>query len=158
MDSFNEEDLLRFLQREKIIGYDEEIISILNSKPNEEVISDLKDSFIERDNIKLNKTEIKTMGVYNMLDRYLQWNGIYGYTESIISVSKNNPYILNNENRSIVKWKDKYYYRPNEGDNIVWVWDNEELEGLPIMIKISEIYGRDFYLKEFNKKERLVNK
>lgn len=146
------EELHGFLRREKIIGFNDEILSILHSSPLESVIDDIKDSFKEEANINVTSREIRTMDIKSMLDRYLNWNGIPGYTEAIVNIlgkTKSELY----KGRELLNWRDKYYYyRPENGSSTIWAWDNPETEGIPKLIKTQEIYKTPtYYNKEYFK-------
>jgi len=153
------EDLYVFLRREKIMGYDKDILSILDEEPSENVIDDIKDSFKDEDNISISKEEIASMDLRSMLSRFLEWNGIKGYTEAIISItgkSKSEIY----KDKDLLVWRDKYYYyRPKDGDSSIWAWDNPETEGIPKLIKTEEIYNTStYYNKDYYKSVEKVYK
>jgi len=146
------EELHHFLKREKIVGFDEDILSILYSEPTENVTSDIKDSFKDGENINVSKLEIETMDIKSMLEKYLEWNGLLGYSESIIRIAgmaKSEIF----EGRELLVWRNKYYYyRPKKGSSTIWAWENPECEGIPKLIKVKEIYKTPtYYNKEYYK-------
>lgn len=142
------EELHHFLKREGIIGFDDDILSILNTEPSDSVIEDIKDSFRENENIKISIKDIETMGVKGMLEKYLEWNGLSGYSESIIRIAgmaKSN----SGEDVELLVWRDKYYYiRPEKGSSSIWAWDNPEMDGIPKLIRVKEIYNTPTYYDE----------
>ena len=151
---FNEIDA--FLRREKIIGFTKNIMSILVQKPTDEVISDIKEAFEDTDGINLDTDDILSMEVKDMLEKYLSWHGIESYTEPVISLASKST--KNDEDREILVWMNKYYYRPERGAKSVWTWDNPELNGIPELVEIEKIYGTlDYRGKEYYKTEKIYN-
>lgn len=151
-------DLFDFLRREKIIGYDESILSILNEEPDDNVIEDLVDSF-EDESIKISEKDVMSMDIKSMLERYLEWNGIKGYTESIINLTGKSKSELH-KGRELLTWKNKYYYRPERGESTIWAWETPDTEGIPELIKVKTIYKTPtYYSKEYhNKIEKVYSK
>lgn len=136
-------DIKEFLKRESIMGYTDDIISIIEDEPSESVEEDILDSFSE-EGIELNKEDIGKIEPDVILERYLRWNGINGYSEAILNIagkSKAERY----KERDLLKYRGKYYYRPNKGDSTIWLWDNKETEGIPDLIKVDQIYNTPTY-------------
>lgn len=154
-----ERELYEFLKREKIIGFNIDILSILHTEPTENVIKDIKDYFKEEENINISTREIKTMDLKTMLERYLEWNGISGYSEALINITgKSRSEIY--KDRELLVWRNKYYYyRPEDGSSTIWAWDNPETEGIPKLIKTQEIYKTPtYYNKNYFKEIEKVYK
>jgi len=150
-------DLDEFLRREKIIGFTENILSIIIQKPTVDVISDIKESFRDKDGIDLDTADIMSMEVKDMLEKYLEWQGIPGYTEPIISLAAKTSFVK--KDRDLLVWMNKYYYRPEKGATSIWVWDNPELEGIPELIEVEKIYGTlDYKGKDYYKTEKVYQK
>ena len=136
-------DIKDFLKREAIIGYTEDIISIIEDSPNESVINNIMDSF-EEEGLPFNDEEINKIDLDVILERYLRWNGIKGYSEALLNIAGKNK-SERYKDRALLKYMTYYYYRPNKGDSTIWAWDNKETEGIPELIKVDSIYNTPTY-------------
>lgn len=152
---FNEID--SFLRREKIVGFTENIISIIVQRPTDDVLSDIKESFYDIDGIKIDDEDINSMEIKDMLEKYLSWHGIESYTEPIISIALKST--TNRKDREILIWTNKYYYRPEKGARSVWTWNNPKMSGIPELIGVEKIYGTpDYKGKDYYKTEKIYKK
>ena len=150
-------ELDSFLRREKIFGYTEDILSIIKGEPTDNVISDIAESFKDEEKIKISEADILSMDMHSMLERFLDWNGIKGYSEAILDLSGKKRAEIYGE-RDLLVWRKKYYYyRPKEGDSVIWAWDNPETTGVPKLFPVSKIYNTPtYYSKEYYKTKEKI--
>ena len=134
--------LVRFMEREGIYGYEQEVESVLRGNPLNSVITDIQKDFRDKDGIEVSRADIMDMEREPMLDKYLEIRGIKGYTGSIIDLW--GQYRKAGMTKTIkVKDKDLYHLKPNENTLRIWCWDNKDLKGIPTLIPVEDIYGRE---------------
>jgi hypothetical protein len=134
------QDLSEFLEREKIYGYEKDILSILKGEPSIEVMSDLKKSFSRYDGIKPDDSDIQMMDRKMMLERFLDYKGIRGYTESILDLW--GQYRKEGKSKVIeIKGKNLFHLKPSKDTLRIWTWDNPKLSGVPSLKTVSSLYG-----------------
>ena len=134
--------LVRFMEREGIYGYEQEVESILRGKPLNSVIIDIMGDFRNKDGIEVDKSDIIDMEREAMLDKYLEIRGIKGYTGSILDLW--GQYRKEGMTKKIkVKDKDLYHLKPSSDTLRIWCWDNKDLEGIPTLIPVEDLYGRE---------------
>lgn len=134
--------LVRFMEREGIYGYEQEVESILRGNSINSVITDIQKYFRDKEGIEVSRADIMDMDRESMLDRYLEIRGIRGYTGSIIDLW--GQYRKAGMTKAIeVKDKDLYHLKPNKETLRIWCWDNKKLEGIPTLITVEDIYGRE---------------
>ena len=134
--------LVRFMEREGIYGYEQEVESILRGNSINSVITDIQKYFRDKEGIEVSRADIMDMNRESMLDKYLEIRGIKGYTGSIIDLW--GQYRKAGMTKAIeVKDKDLYHLKPNKETLRIWCWDNKKLEGIPTLITVEDIYGRE---------------
>ena len=134
------EDLSEFLEREKIYGYEKDILSILKGEPSSEVMNDLKKSFSRYDGISPENSDIEMMDRKMMLERFLDYKGIKGYTEAILNLW--GQYRKEGKSKVIeVKNMDIFHLKPSKDTLRIWTWDNPKLSGVPSLKTVKSIYG-----------------
>ena len=134
--------LVRFMEREGIYGYEQEVESILRGNSINSVITDIQKYFRDKEGIEVSRADIMDMDRESMLDKYLEIRGIKGYTGSIIDLW--GQYRKVGMTKAIeVKDKDLYHLKPNKETLRIWCWDNKKLEGIPTLITVEDIYGRE---------------
>ena len=134
--------LVRFMEREGIYGYEQEVESILRGNSINSVITDIQKYFRDKEGIEVSRADIMDMDRESMLDKYLEIRGIKGYTGSIIDLW--GQYRKAGMTKAIeVKDKDLYHLKPNKETLRIWCWDNKKLEGIPTLITVEDIYGRE---------------
>lgn len=140
------QDLSEFLEREKIYGYEKDILSILKGEPNLEVMSDLKKSFSRYDGIKPDDSDIMMMDRKMMLERFLDYKGISGYSESILNLWGQYKKVGKSK---IIEIKDKelFHLKPSKDTLKIWTWDNPKLSGVPELKTVKSLYGVDNFFQ-----------
>jgi len=134
--------LVRFMEREGIYGYEQEVESILRGNSINSVITDIQKYFRDKEGIEVSRADIMDMDRESMLDRYLDIRGIKGYTGSIIDLW--GQYRKAGMTKTIkAKDKDLYHLKPSKDTLRIWCWDNKKLEGIPTLITVEDIYGRE---------------
>lgn len=134
--------LVRFMEREGIYGYEQEVESILRGNPLNSVITDIQKDFRDKEGIEVSRADIMDMEREPMLDKYLEIRGIKGYTGSIIDLW--GQYRKAGMTKTIkVKDKDLYHLKPNKNTLRIWCWNNKNLDGIPTLIPVEDIYGRE---------------
>ena len=134
--------LVRFMEREGIYGYEQEVESVLRGNPLNSVITDIQKDFRDKEGIEVSRADIMDMEREPMLDKYLEIRGIKGYTGSIIDLW--GQYRKAGMTKTIkVKDKDLYHLKPNKNTLRIWCWDNKDLKGIPTLIPVEDIYGRE---------------
>lgn len=134
--------LVRFMEREGIYGYEQEVESILRGNPLNSVITDIQKDFRDKEGIEVSRADIMDMEREPMLDKYLEIRGIKGYTGSIIDLW--GQYRKAGMTKTIkVKDKDLYHLKPNDNTLRIWCWDNKDLKGIPTLIPVEDLYGRE---------------
>ena len=134
--------LVRFMEREGIYGYEQEVESILRGNSINSVITDIQKYFRDKEGIEVSRADIMDMDRESMLDKYLEIRGIKGYTGSIIDLW--GQYRKAGMTKTIeVIDKDLYHLKPNKETLRIWCWDNKKLEGIPTLITVEDIYGRE---------------
>ena len=134
--------LVRFMEREGIYGYEQEVESILRGNSINSVITDIQKYFRDKEGIEVSRADIMDMDRESMLDRYLDIRGIKGYTGSIIDLW--GQYRKAGMTKTIkAKDKDLYHLKPSKDTLRIWCWDNKRLEGIPTLITVEDIYGRE---------------
>ena len=134
--------LVRFMEREGIYGYEQEVESILRGNSINSVITDIQKYFRDKEGIEVSRADIMDMDRESMLDRYLEIRGIKGYTGSIIDLW--GQYRKAGMTKTIkAKDKDLYHLKPSKDTLRIWCWDNKKLEGIPTLITVEDIYGRE---------------
>jgi len=134
--------LVRFMEREGIYGYEQEVESILRGNPLNSVITDIQKDFRDKEGIEVSRADIMDMDREPMLDKYLEIRGIKGYTGSIIDLW--GQYRKAGMTKTIkVKDKDLYHLKPNENTLRIWCWDNKYLKGIPTLTQVEDLYGRE---------------
>lgn len=134
--------LVRFMEREGIYGYEQEVESILRGNSINSVITDIQKYFRDKEGIEVSRADIMDMDRESMLDKYLEIRGIKGYTGSIIDLW--GQYRKAGMTKTIeVKDKDLYHLKPSKDTLRIWCWDNKKLEGIPTLITVEDIYGRE---------------
>lgn len=134
--------LVRFMEREGIYGYEQEVESILRGNSINSVITDIQKYFRDKEGIEVSRADIMDMDRESMLDRYLEIRGIKGYTGSIIDLW--GQYRKAGMTKTIkVKDKDLYHLKPNKDTLRIWCWDNKKLNGIPTLMPVEDIYGRE---------------
>ena len=134
--------LIRFMEREGIYGYEQEVESILRGNSINSVITDIQKYFRDKEGIEVSRADIMDMDRESMLDRYLEIRGIKGYTGSIIDLW--GQYRKAGMTKTIkVKDKDLYHLKPNKDTLRIWCWDNKKLNGIPTLMPVEDIYGRE---------------
>jgi hypothetical protein len=134
--------LIRFMEREGIYGYEQEVESILRGNSINSVITDIQKYFRDKEGIEVSRADIMDMDRESMLDRYLEIRGIKGYTGSIIDLW--GQYRKAGMTKTIkAKDKDLYHLKPSKDTLRIWCWDNKKLEGIPTLITVEDIYGRE---------------
>lgn len=134
------QDLYKFLEREKIYGYEQDILSILKGEPSLEVMSDLKKSFYRYDGIKPKDLDIQMMDRKMMLDRFLNYKGIKGYSESILDLW--GQHHKEGKNKIIeIKGKELYHLKPSKDTLRIWTWNTPNLSGVPTLKTVKSLYG-----------------
>ena len=134
--------LIRFMEREGIYGYEQEVESILRGNSINSVITDIQKYFRDKEGIEVSRADIMDMDRESMLDRYLEMRGIKGYTGSIIDLW--GQYRKAGMTKTIkAKDKDLYHLKPSKDTLRIWCWDNKKLEGIPTLITVEDIYGRE---------------
>jgi hypothetical protein len=134
--------LVRFMEREGIYGYEQEVESILRGNPLNSVITDIQKDFRDKEGIEVSRADIMDMDREPMLDKYLEIRGIKGYTGSIIDLW--GQYRKAGMTKTIkVKDKDLYHLKPNDNTLRIWCWDNKDLKGIPTLIPVEDLYGRE---------------
>ena len=58
----------------------------LENKYRFHIYKDVKEWFLENDGREITDEEIDDMSKRDVLEYYLQWNGIFGYTSDIVSI------------------------------------------------------------------------
>jgi len=138
--------LVRFMEREGIYGYEQEVESILRGKPLNSVIIDIQKDFRDDEGIEVDRADILDMDRESMLDKYLQIRGIKGYTGSILDLW--GQYRKEGMTKTIkVKDKDLYHLKPSSDTLRIWCWDNKDLDGIPTLIPVEDLYGRENFGK-----------
>ncbi len=140
------QDLSEFLEREKIYGYEKDILSILKGDPNLEVMSDLKKSFSRYDGIKPEDSDILMMDRKMMMERFLDYKGITGYTEAILDLW--GQYRKDGKSK-VIEIKDKgiFHLKPSKDTLRIWTWDNPKLAGVPSLKTVKSLYGVDNFFQ-----------
>lgn len=134
--------LVRFMEREGIYGYEQEVESILRGNSINSVITDIQKYFRDKEGIEVSRADIMDMDRESMLDKYLEIRGIKGYTGSIIDLW--GQYRKAGMTKTIkVKDKDLYHLKPNKDTLRIWCWDNKKLNGIPTLMPVEDIYGRE---------------
>ena len=134
--------LVRFMEREGIYGYEQEVESILRGNSINSVITDIQKYFRDKEGIEVSRADIMDMNRESMLDKYLEIRGIKGYTGSIIDLW--GQYRKAGMTKAIeVKDKDLYHLKPNKETLRIWCWDNKKLDGIPTLIPVEDIYSRE---------------
>jgi hypothetical protein len=134
--------LVRFMEREGIYGYEQEVESVLRGNPLNSVITDIQKDFRDKEGIEVSRADIMDMEREPMLDKYLEIRGIKGYTGSIIDLW--GQYRKAGMTKTIkVKDKDLYHLKPNENTLRIWCWDNKDLKGIPTLTPVEDLYGRE---------------
>ena len=134
--------LVRFMEREGIYGYEQEVESILRGNPLNSVITDIQKYFRDKEGIEVSRADIMDMDRESMLDKYLEIRGIKGYTGSILDLW--GQYRKAGMTKTIkVKDKDLYHLKPSKDTLRIWCWDNEELKGIPNLTPVEDLYGRE---------------
>jgi hypothetical protein len=134
------DDLSQFLEREGIYGFEHEINNILMGNPSKDTLTDLEKSFYKDDGIDVSKSEVLEMNRKNMLERFLNLKGITGYTEAILNLWGQH---RKEGKDKVIKINDKpiYHLKPSEDTIRIWTWDNQELNGVPKLISVDDLYG-----------------
>jgi hypothetical protein len=134
--------LVRFMEREGIYGYEQEVESILRGNPINSVLTDIQKDFRNKEGIGVNRSDIMDMERESMLDKYLEIRGISGYTGAIIDLW--GQYRKAGMTKTLkVNDKDLYHLKPSKNTLRIWCWDNKKLEGIPNLIPVEDIYGRE---------------
>lgn len=134
--------LVRFMEREGIYGYEQEVESIMRGNPINSVITDIQKEFRNKEGIDVGRSDIMDMDRESMLDKYLEIRGIRGYTGSIIDLW--GQYRKAGMTKTIkVKDKDLYHLKPSKDTLRIWCWDNKKLDGIPTLIPVEDIYSRE---------------
>ena len=134
--------LVRFMEREGIYGYEQEVESILRGNSINSVITDIQKYFRDKEGIEVSRADIMDMDRESMLDKYLEIRGIKGYTGSIIDLW--GQYRKAGMTKTIkVKDKALYHLKPNKDTLRIWCWDNKKLNGIPTLMPVEDIYGRE---------------
>ena len=134
--------LVRFMEREGIYGYEQEVESILRGNPINSVLTDIQKHFRDKEGIDVSRSDIMDMERESMMDKYLEIRGIRGYTGSIIDLW--GQYRKAGMTKTIkAKDKDLYHLKPSKDTLRIWCWDNEKLEGIPTLIPVEDIYSRE---------------
>ena len=68
--------LVRFMEREGIYGYEQEVESIMRGNPINSVITDIQKEFRNKEGIDVGRSDIMDMDRESMLDKYLEIRGI----------------------------------------------------------------------------------
>jgi len=140
------QDLSEFLEREKIYGYEQDILSILKGEPSTEVMNDLRKSFARYDGIKPNDSDIQMMDRKMMLERFLDYKGIKSYTEPILDLW--GQYRKEGKSKVIeIKGKELFHLKPSKDTLRIWTWDNPELSGVPVLKTVKSLYGADKFFQ-----------
>jgi len=140
------QDLSEFLEREKIYGYEKDILSILKGDPNIEVMNDIKNSFSRYDGIKPENSDIEMMDRKMMLERFLDYKGIKGYTEAILDLW--GQYRKEGKTKVIeIKGKEIFHLKPSKDTLRIWTWDNPDLSGVPSLKTVKSLYGMDKFFQ-----------
>ena len=133
------EALVRFMEREGIYGYEQEVESILRGNPINSVLTDIQKHFRDKEGIDVSRPDIMDMDRESMLDKYLEIRGIKGYTGSILDLW--GQYRKAGMTKTIkVKNKDLYHLKPSKDTLRIWCWDNKKLDGIPTLIPVEDIY------------------
>jgi hypothetical protein len=136
--------LVRFMEREGIYGYEQEVESILRGNPLNSVITDIQKDFRDKEGIDVSRADIMDMDRESMLDKYLEIRGIKGYTGSIIDLW--GQYRKAGMTKTLkVKERDLYHLKPSKDTLRIWCWDNKELDGIPTLIPVEDLYGREIF-------------
>lgn len=134
--------LVRFMEREGIYGYEQEVESVLRGNPLNSVITDIQKYFRDKEGIEVSRVDIMDMDRESMLDKYLEIRGIKGYTGSILDLW--GQYRKAGMTKTIkVKDKDLYHLKPSKDTLRIWCWDNKELKGIPTLTPVEDLYGRE---------------
>jgi len=134
--------LVRFMEREGIYGYEQEVESILRGKPLNSVITDIQKEFRDKEGIEIDRPDIMDMDRESMLDKYLEIRGIKGYTGSILDLW--GQYRKEGMTKTLkVKDKDLYHLKPSSDTLRIWCWDNKDLNGIPALVPVEDLYGRE---------------
>ena len=140
------QDLSEFLEREKIYGYEQDILSILKGEPSTEVMNDLRKSFARYDGIKPNDSDIQMMDRKMMLERFLDYKGIKSYTEPILDLW--GQYRKEGKSKIIeIKGKELFHLKPSKDTLRIWTWDNPKLSGVPVLKTVKFLYGVDNFFQ-----------
>jgi hypothetical protein len=140
------QDLSEFLEREKIYGYEQDILSILKGEPSTEVMNDLRKSFARYDGIKPNDSDIQMMDRKMMLERFLDYKGIKSYTEPILDLW--GQYRKEGKSKIIeIKGKELFHLKPSKDTLRIWTWDNPKLSGVPVLKTVKSLYGVDNFFQ-----------
>lgn len=136
------EALTEFLEREGIYGFEQEITSILMGTPSKDALNDIEKSFFDAEGIDVRKADVLEMNRKSLLERYLELKGVNGYTEAILDLWGQ---YRKEGNEKVIKVKDKplYHLKPSNDTLRIWCWDTPELEGVPKLISVSDLYGVD---------------
>ena len=134
--------LVRFMEREGIYGYEQEVESILRGNSINSVLTDIQKHFRDKEGIDVSRSDIIDMDRESMLDKYLEIRGIKGYTGSILDLW--GQYRKAGMTKTIkVKNKDLYHLKPSKDTLRIWCWDNKKLDGIPTLIPVDDIYSRE---------------
>jgi hypothetical protein len=134
--------LVRFMEREGIYGYEQEVESILRGNPLNSVITDIQKDFRDKEGIEVDRSDIIDMDRESMLDKYLEIRGIKGYTGSILDLW--GQYRKEGMTKTIkVKDKDLYHLKPSKDTLRIWCWNNKDLKGIPVLTPVEDLYGRE---------------
>lgn len=140
------QDISEFLEREKIYGYEKDILSILKGDPSPEVMQDLKKSFSRYDGIKPDNSDIQMMDRKMMLDRFLEYKGIRSYAEPILNLW--GQYRKEGKNKVIeLRGKNVFHLKPSKDTLRIWTWDNPDLSGVPSLKTVKSLYGVDNFFQ-----------
>ena len=131
--------LVRFMEREGIYGYEQEVESILRGNSLNSVITEIQKDFRDKEGIDVSRADIMDMDRESMLDKYLEIRGIKGYTGSIIDLW--GQYRKSGMTKTI-KVKDKNLYHLNDNTLRIWCWDNKDLSGIPTLTPVEDLYGK----------------
>jgi len=134
--------LVRFMEREGIYGYEQEVESILRGNPINSVLTDIQKDFRNKEGIQVDRSDIIDMERESMLDKYLEIRGISGYTGAIIDLWGQCRKAGMTKTLK-VKNKDLYHLKPSKDTLRIWCWDNKKLEGIPTLMPVEDIYGRE---------------
>lgn len=134
--------LVRFMEREGIYGYEQEVESILRGNPLSSVLTEIQKDFRDKEGIDVSRADVMDMDRESMLDKYLEIRGIRGYTGSIIDLW--GQYRKEGMTKTLkVKDKELYHLKPSKDTLRIWCWKNKDLKGIPTLVPVEDLYGKD---------------